>query len=172
MTAPGTVVGRAAAGCAGAGLVLGIVWAVLAPRVPLQVVGDTAVPDEYQPGGFIAADGIFAVLAVVAGVGLAVTVLRWERRPLVALAAVVVGGTVGGLVMWWAGTRWGASDTAALVAAAPDGAVIDAPLLLRMPGAVLLWPAAGAAVLTSVATIEWWLARRRDEVAEPAPLSG
>ncbi len=165
----------AVAGCLVLGAVLGVVWAWLAPRVPLEVVGDGAVPEEYQPGGFIAADGVFAVLAVLAGVVVATLLLRWDGRPLVCLGAGVLGGSLGALLMWWVGSRIGAVDVDAVVATSPDGTVFDAPLRLRMPGVLLLWPTAVAAVVTALATVDWWLdrrERRRHGGGEPAAVSG
>jgi hypothetical protein len=148
------------AGCLVAGAALGVLWWRLAPRVPLEVVGEVAVPDEYQPGGFVAADGVFAVLAGVAGLVVAWLLLWRGVRPLRVLAAGVVGGLAGSLVMWAVATRLGQVDVAAAIAAAADGAVFDGPLRLRLPGLLLLWPIATASLVTATTFVDWWVERR------------
>jgi hypothetical protein len=163
----GRVAALAVLGCLGLGLALGVAWAVLAPRVPLVVAGGTAVPDEYQPGGYIADDGVYALLAVVAGLLVAAVVQSVARRPLLTLVTGVIGGLVGATAMWWVGTRLGRVDVATTVASSADGAVFDAPLELRMPGLLLLWPAAAAALATSAALVAWWSGRRGREPSPP-----
>lgn len=169
-TAPRTTVRTVAVvmvACALLGLALGLLWYAVAPRVLLQVRGGQAVPDTFQPDGFIAADVWYAILASVAGLLVAAIVL-WRSRVslLVVLLATVLGGLVGALVMWLVGTRLGYVDVAALTKAAADGDRFDAALRLRMPGAVLLWPSMSAAVVFVAALWEWWHGRHA-ETAEP-----
>ena len=88
---------------AGLGAGLGLLWAKLAPGVPIVKTADGAVYAEPQPRGFIAADGWFTLLGlgfgVLASVARAGCFCRRYRGPLAMLAAVVAG-TVGRGLDW------------------------------------------------------------------------
>jgi hypothetical protein len=104
-----------------AGLVLGGVWALVAPSL-----ADAADPGETR----VAVDGLLALLQIGAGVVTAVLLaLVPGRDPVARLVAVLVGATAAGLL------------------AVPVGAARG--LHLQAPGAALLWPLV-AAVLTAL----------------------
>ncbi len=154
-------------GVLGLGALLGFVWEALAPRVALVVASDgNPYPEGYQPEGYMTDDGIAALLCLAAGlvVGLAaVWVVRRvaprDRALLIALAAVLVLGAVGAGALWWTGERLGAFDFDATLAASPEGTTLTAPLTLRMPGVLVLWPLASVVVVFLAALGDWWRER-------------
>lgn len=152
------------------GALLGVLWESLAPRVSLVIAADgRPYPEGYQPEGYMTDDGIAAVLCVAAGlvVGLLVVwacrrVFPPERALGIALAGVLVLGAIGALTLWRTGEALGAFDFDALVAASAQGDVITAPLRLRMPGVLVLWPLASSLVVFLAALADWWRGRSDD----------
>jgi uncharacterized membrane protein (Fun14 family) len=152
----------------GIGALLGIAWESLAPRVDLVVASDgKAYPEGYQPEGYATDDGIAALLCIGAGLVVGIAALWVIRRVVaadlvvgVALAVVVVLGVVGAVTLWWVGEQRGDYDLAAVLATAQEGDVITAPLRLRMPGVLVLWPAASVLVVFIAALNDWLRGRR------------
>ncbi|MFC3234660.1 DUF2567 domain-containing protein [Streptomyces nitrosporeus] len=132
-----------------AGLVLGLLWLWLAPRVPL-VSDDTAVFLKDSEGEqAIGADGTFVLLALAFGLVSAVAVFLLRRRGGVPLVAgLALGGVLGSLLAWGVGTWFGpTSDVVAHAREAGKGVTFDAPLELHAVGAaVLAWPVAAMIV--------------------------
>lgn len=145
------------------GMLLGVVWAGVSPRVELFVASDgKAYPEGYQPEGYMTDDGVAAALCLAAGliVGtLVVLVLRrWtgaERGVRLAVPVAVVLGALGAAGLWWTGTRLGGFDLAEVLATAVEGETLASPLRLRMPGVLVLWPAASVLVVFIVALADW-----------------
>ncbi|MFE5244910.1 MULTISPECIES: ABC transporter permease [unclassified Streptomyces] len=132
-----------------AGVGLGLLWLLLAPRVPL-VSDDTAVFLKNSEGEeVIGADGTFVLLALAFGLVSAVAVFLFRRRggiPLV--VALAVGGLLGSLLAWGIGTWFGpTSDVVAHAKEVGKGVTFDAPLELHAVGAGMLsWPVAAMIV--------------------------
>lgn len=154
------------------GALLGWLWESLAPRVSLVIAGDgLPYPEGYQPEGYMTDDGIAAVLCIAAGLLVGIATM-WvarrafppERAVVAALVIVLVLGAVGAAALWWTGERLGAFDFDALVASSVPGDAITAPLRLRMPGVLVLWPAASVLVVFSAALVDWWRGRPADRV--------
>ena len=156
----------------GLGALLGVLWEALAPRVTLIVASDgNPYPEGYQPEGYMTDDGIAALLCIGAGLVVGVAAVWVSRRIasrehslLVALASVLVLGAVGALALWWTGESLGAVDFDALVSASPEGTSVTAPLRLRMPGVLVLWPLASVVVVFIAALADWWRGRDHDRV--------
>ncbi len=148
---------------AGLGVVGGLLWWWSAPRVVLQVVGDRAFPVEYQPGGFIADDGIAAIVCIVGGLVIGVLVLIAQQTPskehsratVGALFVAVAASLVGAVALWWVGTFFGRVDVAAQIISVGEGGRFDSALQLRMPGVLLLWPLFAALVVAVIAVSDW-----------------
>ncbi|MER7484670.1 AAA family ATPase [Streptomyces sp. NPDC126497] len=141
---------REAAVTAGAvalgGVLLGVLWWWLAPRVPYvgNVIGDTWVvylkDSEGEQG--IAVDGTFALLALGLGVVSALAVFLVRRRGGVPLVVGLgVGGLLGSVLAWRLG-MWldPAQDAIAQARSVGKGVAFDAPLKLGAKGALLAWP--------------------------------
>lgn len=159
----------AVVGAIGFGALLGVVWEALAPRVSLVVASDgRPYPEGYQPEGYMTDDGIAALLCLAAGLIMGIAAVWASRRIaprdhalLVALGSVLVLGTAGALALWWTGEMIGGFDFEAAVASSVEGATLTAPLTLRMPGVLVLWPLAGVLVVFLTAVSDWWRDRSR-----------
>lgn len=166
------------------GALLGLVWARLAPRVDLIVAGDgKPYPEGYQPEGYMTDDGIAAILCAIAGLVVGACVVFAVRRAARgqdldrgmrwAAVLVVILGLLGAASLWLVGTRAASVDFDALLAASQAGDAVRAPLRLRMPGVLVLWPAASALIVFAVAVGDWLVARSRERQSAPGErLSG
>ena len=154
------------------GALLGVLWARLAPRVELIVAGDgKPYPEGFQPEGYMSDDGIAAILCLVAGLVVGAVVVLVMRRGAAggdrdramrwATLIVLPLGAAGAAALWLVGTRIGGFDLAQVVALADAGDPVRAPLRLRMPGVLVLWPAASALVVFAVAVGDWLAGRTR-----------
>lgn len=127
-----------ALGSAALGLPYALIWALVAPDIPLvkldgvqllPQIGPDVVPARAEPEEFIASDGWFVLLGVVFGVAAAAGVWRFARRARgpVVLAALAVGSVGAGLLAAWLGQRIGLADYRHALAAAPSGARLSHP---------------------------------------------
>jgi hypothetical protein len=166
------------------GLPFGLLWAAVAPGVPVLQTEDGAVLAEPQPEEFIAADGWFSLLGFVLGVLAAVAawvLLRRYRGP-VGMVVVVAGMLGAATLAWQVGRRIGLSGYERLLHSAPAGASFTKPpdlhggryteVLGFVPAIQdLLVPAFGAAVVYTL--LAGWSRypglRPEAEPAEPGP---
>ncbi len=164
------VIAVLAAGALGA--LLGWLWESLAPRVSLVIAGDgLPYPEGYQPEGYMTDDGIAALLCIAAGLVVGILavwacrkVVAPDRAMVVALVSVLVLGTIGAIALWRTGEMLGGFDFDALIASSAQGDVITAPLRLRMPGVLVLWPLASVIVVFLAALSDWWRGRSQERI--------
>ncbi|MFJ4962130.1 hypothetical protein EES43_06250 [Streptomyces sp. ADI96-02] len=132
-----------------AGVLLGLLWFWLAPRVPL-VSDDTAVFLKNSEGEeAIGADGTYVLLALAFGVvSAAVVFWRLRRGGVLVVVGLALGALFASLLAWGVGHWLGpSSDVVARARAAGRGVTFDAPLELHSVWvAVLVWPFAALAV--------------------------
>ncbi|GGP41782.1 hypothetical protein GCM10010278_18380 [Streptomyces melanogenes] len=137
----------AAVAVAVTGVLLGLLWVWLAPRVPLISDDKAVFLKDTEGEEAIGADGTFILLALGFGVVCAAIVFLLRRRggiPLV--AGLAVGGLLGSWLAWRVGVWLGPNqDVVAAARAAGKGVVFDAPLKLNAKGALLAWPVAAMA---------------------------
>lgn len=138
-----------------AGVLLGLLWLWLAPRVPLVSDNTAVFLSDSEGEEAIGADGTFALLGLAFGAVSAGLVFWFHRRggilPVVGLA---VGGLLGSVLAWQLGTRLGPTDD--VVAHAREvgkGVIFDAPLELRAKGALLAWALAAMVVHLGVTAL-------------------
>ena len=120
------------AAVAALGAPLGLLWAAVAPTVPVRMTSEGALLTGQQPEEFIAGDGWFTLLG--AGFGVLVAVIVWlvvRRRGPVPLVAVTLGAVGAGLIAWWVGRHQGLDAYQRMLDSAPDGAVFGKPADLR-----------------------------------------
>lgn len=135
----------------------GLLWHLLAPRTRYIVQDGTPLFAEPLPQTPVAADGWFAVIALVAGV-LTGTLLqtvcyRWMLGGVLGLA---IGSVLAAFTMWQVGHLFGAAAFADALANARDGTELLAPLDVHARGVLTLWPLA--------ATLTVFLGRLIEEV--------
>jgi hypothetical protein len=128
-----------AAAIAAAGVPLGLLWAVVAPDVPVSITEDGPVLGDPQPEQFIAADGWFALLGLGFGVlaALAAWVFARRSRGPLGVVAVALGAAAGGVIAWQVGRQIGLDEYRRLLEQATAGQTLGKPGDLR--GAELRW---------------------------------
>jgi hypothetical protein len=145
------------AGTALLGVLGGFLWAVIAPRAALVMVGRGAANlVNSETNAFIAADGWYCLVCLAGGVisGLLGHRLAVRRHGPAAMAAVLIGGLAASLITWWVGEQSGLATFHHLLATLPAGAHLRAQLALGSRGAIAFWPLAaglmaGGAELTA-----------------------
>ncbi|WP_435840814.1 hypothetical protein [Streptomyces cinnamoneus] len=130
------------------GVLLGLLWAWLAPRVPLISDGKAVYLRNTEGEQAIGADGWFALLGLAFGAVSAAVVFLLRRAggiPLV--VALAAGSLLASLIGWRLGLWLGpTADVVAHAKAVGKGVVFDAPLKLAAKGMLLAWPLAAMAV--------------------------
>ncbi|MFE1842879.1 AAA family ATPase [Streptomyces sp. SID9913] len=134
------------------GVLLGVLWWWLAPRVPL--VGDAVDGNwvvyvkETEGEQAIGVDGTFTLLALALGAVSALAVFLVRRQGGVPLVvALAVGGLLGSVLAWRLGVWLGPTqDVIAEARRVGEGATFDAPMKLGAKGALLAWPLAALVV--------------------------
>ena len=145
------------------GLPVGVLWRALAPLPRIIKRADGL----YRAGGegnesSIAADGWFALLALLAGVLIALAVYLLTRPgrvvPLLALAA---GGLLGSVVAWRVGVLLGPGPIEETSRGLAVGSRFDAPLDVSALGVLLAWPMG--------AVITYFAVSAGADAGEPSP---
>ncbi|MET8750700.1 hypothetical protein ABZW32_11490 [Streptomyces sp. NPDC004667] len=131
-----------------AGVLLGLLWAWLAPRVQYVSNGEAVFLRDTESEARIGADGTFFLLAMGFGVLSALGVFLWRRRGGVPLViGLALGAGFAALVGWRVGLWLGpGSDVPAAAAKAGKGVPFDAPLQVLAYGVLLVWPMTAVAV--------------------------
>ena len=122
------------------GAPVGLLWAAIAPRVPVVVAGGDVNLAETYGDGFIAVDGYFFAAVVLSGLvgGLVAWWLGHLHGP-----AVVVGLALGGLAAAWVAMRVGEQvglDALRAAVAAGEQGRFDLSLDLKSTAALVGWP--------------------------------
>lgn len=129
-----------------------MLWWLLAPA-PLVVKRADGIYRVGETGEYaIAADGWFAVLALLTGVLLAlVAYLRTRPARVGPLVGLVVGGLAGAVLAWQVGALLGPDDLRTVAAGVAVGDRFDGPLDLSAYGVLLAWPIGAVITFFAVA---------------------
>lgn len=134
------------------GLLGGVIWAAEAPRVVYQVVTlspPTAYATNPETSAFIAADGVYTIIALGGGalLGLAGYLFGVRRYGPVPMLGVVLGGVAAAFLVQWAGpVLTGQDGFNGQLATSKPGTLLRAPIALGAHGALAFWPVAAALV--------------------------
>jgi hypothetical protein len=147
-------------------LVVGVLWWRLSPELEYTVVEGTPYTlDEVQTGEVVAADGVFALLGLAAGVlCAAVLLLRRYGGPWLSVG-LAVGGLLGSGAAWALGTWLGPGRLADLAGAAANQEVVVPGPELAAYGVLLVWPITAVVV----ALVAAWLTGPPPRPAPPSP---
>jgi hypothetical protein len=142
------------------GVAAGFVWERLwTPPSGLALQGKWGLDGEGLPHEF-SGTGLYALVAIVAGLLLgSVVALVVNRDEVVTLAAVVVGAALAGALMWVVGTALGPADPHTLAKAADDFEPIVSDLRVHGIGVFVAFPL--GATLASAAMFLLGARRRR-----------
>jgi hypothetical protein len=137
-----------------AGVVLGLLWLWLAPRIPLVSDGKAVYLKDSEGEQAVGGDGTFVLLALAMGVVCgAVAFWRCRRGGVGIVLGLAVGAGLGSLLAWRLGVWLGPTqDLVAHAKAVGTKKVFDAPLELRAKGALLVWPIAATLVHLGLTT--------------------
>ncbi|MEU9414141.1 hypothetical protein [Streptomyces sp. NPDC048272] len=125
-----------------AGVLLGVLWAWLAPRVQYVSNGEAVFLRDTESEARIGSDATFLLIAAGFGLLSGVGTFLWRRRGGVPLVVgLAVGSCFAALVGWRLGLWLGpTSDLPAAALKAGKGVPFDAPLQLLAHGVLLVWP--------------------------------
>lgn len=158
------------AGTALLGVAAGFLWAALAPRAMLEMVGPgSAVVVNSETSAFIVADVTFCVVTLAGGVvsGAAAALLAVRRWGPLPMAGVLAGAVAAAFIARWIGEQSGLSAYNHLLATLPSGARFRGALTLGAGSALAAWPlAAGVAAGGLTALVTW------ETGGEPPPEAG
>ncbi|MFI1517654.1 DUF2567 domain-containing protein [Kitasatospora cineracea] len=126
------------------GVVLGLLWLWLAPRVGYAVQDDHILYRDPEGEELIGAVGVFSLLGLALGLLTALGAFLWTRGRGGGIAVAVglaVGGLLGSVIAWQLGTHLGATpDLRAHALSVGNGGTFDGPLELTAKGALMVWP--------------------------------
>jgi hypothetical protein len=151
------------------GVIGGLIWADIAPRVVYQVYvvnPPTAYATNPETSAFIAADGIYTFIGLAGGalLGLAgywLGVRKYGPAPMVGL---VLGAVAGAFLARWIGNlATGGRSFDNVLATSKPGAFLHAPISLGASGAIVFWPVAAALVAGGFELVSF----RRARLASP-----
>jgi hypothetical protein len=130
-----------------AGVPVGALWALVAPTAQVTVVERGIVIAESAGQAFVAADGWFAVLSLLAGICCGVLVhRRFADQGVAAVVGLAIGGCGAALLAWRVGALIGREpDALERAAGLPAGSMLEVGLDLRAYGVLLVWSIAAVA---------------------------
>jgi hypothetical protein len=131
-------------GSAALGLVGGLVWSAVAPRVPYVVVSPgSADVTNAETSTFITGDVWYCAIAVIGGliIGAIAYLYAIRRYGPVPMAAVLVGSFGAGYLARWVGQNFGLAKFNAELAASKAGTILHAPPVLGSDPGTVVWSA-------------------------------
>ncbi len=137
-----------AAAVAVSGVLLGLLWLWLAPRVPLIADKQAVYLKDTEGEQAIGVDGTFTLLGLAFGFLSALVVFLVRRRGGIPLVVGLAAGALLGAVLAWKVGVWLGPDTDVVAHAKSvgRGVVFDAPMELNAKGVLLAWPVAAMIV--------------------------
>ncbi|ASR00094.1 ABC transporter permease [Streptomyces sp. 11-1-2] len=130
------------------GVLLGLLWLWLAPKVPLVSDGSAVYLKNSEGEDAIGADGMFTLLGLAFGAISALIVFLLFRHGGIALViGLAIGGVLASVIAWRLGLWLGpTSDVVAHAKEAGKGVTFDGPLKLGAKGALLAWSVAAMVI--------------------------
>ncbi|RAG84515.1 hypothetical protein DN069_16855 [Streptacidiphilus pinicola] len=143
-------------GSAVVGLLFGLLWHAMAPRVPLYSDGTAVYLRDPEGEQQIAADGVFALIGACFGILAAALSYVLTRRRGAGLAVPVgltLGGLAAGWVAWQLGVHLGQQDILTLAKQVPTNTDFSRPLALGAKTAIVAWPMAALLTFLGATTL-------------------
>ncbi len=149
------------------GVIGGLIWGEVAPRVVYQVATlkpPTAYAVNPETNAFIAADGIYSFIALGGGalLGLAGYLFGVRRYGVLPMIGTVAGAVAAAFIAAWIGNvQTGAKSFNNTLSTSKVGAFLRAPIQLGSHGALAFWPVAAALVAGGLELFSFMRARQR-----------
>lgn len=151
-----------------AGVVVGLVWLLLAPRFSVEVIAGELRPVGPVGESRFGADAWFTVISSTVGVLIAfVMFTRHRHRPVVTVCALAAAGVAGSIVGWQLGALLGPDPIAGTLDDIADGTRLDFPLEVGATGLLFAWPIAGVATVVVMCLLNHDLSTWRSSADEP-----
>jgi len=152
------------------GLIGGLIWGAIAPRVVYQVYSlkpPTAYAVNPETNAFIAADGIYTFIAAAGGILLGLAgylfgVRRYGPLPMVGIVAGAVAAAF--LAAWIGNVQTGANSFDHTLSTSKPGTFLRAPIQLGSHGALAFWPVAAALVAGGLELMSFMRARQQGQI--------
>jgi hypothetical protein len=160
------------AGTALLGAGAGLLWASVAPRALIVIIGrGSASVVNPETSAFIAADGWFTLLTVIGGIisGLLGYALAVRRQGALAMGSVLLGGLAAALLARWIGQQWGAAAFNRALLTGQSGATLHQPLALGGVGPLAFWPLAAGLTAGGIELVITMRERRQQRPSPFAP---
>jgi hypothetical protein len=151
------------------GLIGGLIWGGIAPRVVYQVYTlkpPTAYAVNPETNAFIAADGIYTFIALGGGalLGLAGYLFGVRRYGVLPMIGTVAGAVAAAFIAAWIGNvQTGAGSFNHTLSTSRPGAFLSAPIQLGSRGALVFWPVAAGLVAGGLELFSFSRARRQGQ---------
>lgn len=146
---PARIVAEVAVVSALFGVLMGVLWQLLAPEVVGTVMDGGLAVGGPEAEKLFDRDAVFALLGAGCGLVMAVAfAVRHPRRPVVALVALAAGGVGGSLLATVVGGALGPDRDLSGLA---DGAERAFPLELQASAALVMWPMTATVVVGVIA---------------------
>jgi hypothetical protein len=159
------------------GLIGGLIWGAIAPRVVYQVYTlkpPTAYAVNPETNAFIAADGIYSFIAAGGGIllGLAGYLFGVRRYGPLPMIGVVAGAVAAAFLAAWIGNvQTGAGSFDNTLSTSKPGTFLRAPIQLGSHGALAFWPVAAALVAGGLELMSFMRARQQGQIPAGAFMS-
>jgi hypothetical protein len=137
------------------GLLAGVIWAAVAPRVVYQVAAGSpreAFVVASEPTAFFAADAWYCIIALAGGavLGLLGYLFAIRRHGALPMLGLVAGAVAAAYLARWIGQQSGYDAFYHQLATVRPGTLLRAPITLGSRGALAFWPLAAAAVAGAI----------------------
>jgi hypothetical protein len=155
-------------GTAVLGVAAGFVWASVAPRALIVVLGRGSA-DVVNPetSAFIAADGWFSLVSVAGGIisGVLGYLIAVKRHGAIAMVGILAGAVAAALIARWIGQLPGQAEVNHSLALGRPGTLLREPLALGGIGALAFWPLAAGLVAGGIEAVSLL----RERIRTPRP---
>lgn len=134
--------------CIAAGLLVGVVWWLVAPQFAVEMVDGELRPSGPIGESRFAADAWFAIISGAAGVLIALVMFtRHRHRPVATVIALAAAGLAGSVVAWRLGVLLRPDQITGALGDIAEGTRLDFPLDLGATGVLFAWPIASLATV-------------------------